>query len=58
MATAQRLMTAADLERLPHDGRRYRLIRGALTEMAPGGDDHGRYISHLHIPLGTPPTWS
>jgi Uma2 family endonuclease len=52
MQTTQALMTAEDLERLPRDGRRHALMAGVLRTMAPAGDDHGRYISHLHIPLG------
>lgn len=52
MATAQRLMTAEDLWRLPRDGRRRRLIAGELRTMSPGSDDHGRYAMRLTIPLG------
>jgi hypothetical protein len=47
MATAQRLMTADELWRLPRDGRR-RLIAGELRTRSPGSDDHGRLPSGPH----------
>lgn len=40
-------MTAADLLRLPADGRRYELIRGELRQMAPAGPTHGRLAMRL-----------
>jgi hypothetical protein len=43
MATTERAMTADNLWQLPRDGRRRRLVAGRLEEMAPAGDDHGRY---------------
>jgi len=40
-------MTAADLLRLPADGRRYELIRGELRQMAPAGPTHGRLAMRI-----------
>ena len=41
MATAQKLMTAEELLRLPDDGQRHELIAGELRTMAPSGEEHG-----------------
>ncbi|HLH24176.1 MAG TPA: Uma2 family endonuclease [Chloroflexota bacterium] len=41
MAVEPRLMTAAELERLPDDGQRHELVRGELRTMAPPGFEHG-----------------
>jgi len=40
MAVEPKLMTAAELERLPRDGRRYELVRGELRTMPPAGFEH------------------
>jgi Uma2 family endonuclease len=62
MATQARLMTAADLSRLPEDGFRYELIEGELRRMTPAGYRHGlvamrfawRLASHVEAnDLGT-----
>jgi Uma2 family endonuclease len=45
MAVEQRLMTAAELERLPDDGQRHELVRGELRTMPPGGGEHGSLAS-------------
>lgn len=42
MSTAERLITADDLLKLPDDGCRYELVRGELKQMAPAGHEHGR----------------
>ena len=47
MSTTVQSMTAADLLRLPADGRRYELIRGELRQMAPAGPTHGRLAMRL-----------
>jgi Uma2 family endonuclease len=47
MATTERVMTADELWRLPRDGWRRWLVAGRLEEMAPAGDDHGRYAGVL-----------
>src|SRR5581483_490289 len=41
MAVEPKLMTAAELERLPRDGQRHELVRGELRTMAPPGFEHG-----------------
>ncbi len=42
MTTTPKLITADELLRMPDDGYRYELVRGALTEkMPPPGDGHG-----------------
>ena len=41
MTTAQKLMTAEELLRLPDDGQRHELIVGELATMAPSGEEHG-----------------
>jgi len=47
MSTTVQSMTAADLLRLPADGRRYELIRGELRQMAPAGPTHGRLAMRI-----------
>jgi len=47
MSATVQSMTAADLLRLPADGRRYELIRGELRQMAPAGPTHGRLAMRL-----------
>jgi len=47
MSTTVQSMTAADLLRLPSDGRRYELLRGALRQMAPAGPTHGRLAMRI-----------
>ncbi len=45
MAVESKLMTAAELERLPRDGQRHELVRGELRTMPPAGYEHGRATS-------------
>lgn len=40
-------VTAEELLRLPHDGRRYELIKGELKEMVPASPRHGRIVMRL-----------
>jgi len=47
MSTTVQSMAAADLLRLPADGRRYELIRGELRQMAPAGPIHGRLAMRM-----------
>ena len=47
MSTTVQSMTAADLLRLPADGRRYELLRGAWRQMAPAGPTPGRLAMRL-----------
>lgn len=42
MPVAGKLMTADDLERMPDDGYRYELVKGALVRMAPVNLEHGQ----------------
>jgi Uma2 family endonuclease len=42
MTTAQKLMTAEELWRLPDDGQRHELIAGELRTTAPSGAEHAR----------------
>jgi Uma2 family endonuclease len=51
MATTHRLMTAVELDRLPRDGRRRRLVAGELIAMSPGNKRHGKYAMRLAGPL-------
>jgi Uma2 family endonuclease len=52
MAVQHRLMTAEELLRLPDDGLRHELIRGALTTMPPAGFGHGKVTSRADRSLG------
>lgn len=47
MSTTVQSMTAADLLRLPANGRRYELIRGELRQMSPAGPTHGRLAMRI-----------
>jgi Uma2 family endonuclease len=47
MSTTVQNITAADLLRLPADGRRYELIRGELRQMTPAGSMHGRLVMRI-----------
>jgi Uma2 family endonuclease len=40
-------MTAAELLRLPADGRRYELIQGKLRQTPPSGPLHGRLTMRI-----------
>jgi Uma2 family endonuclease len=44
-------MTAAELLKLPRNGKRYELIRGELRTMAPAGGEHGVLGMNLAGPL-------
>jgi Uma2 family endonuclease len=52
MTVEQKLMTAGELMRLPRDGMRHELVRGALRTMPPGSWGHGRDSSKLDRSLG------
>ena len=45
-------MTADELLRLPHDGRRYELVEGELKEMTPASTRHGRIAYTVAFLLG------
>jgi Uma2 family endonuclease len=47
VAVALAPMTADELLRLPHDGRRYELIKGELREMVPASPKHGRIANTI-----------
>jgi Uma2 family endonuclease len=51
MATANQIITAEELLRMPDDGYRYELIRGELRKMAPAGYLHGRIAINVTTPL-------
>jgi Uma2 family endonuclease len=51
MATANQLITAEALLRMPDDGYRYELVRGELRKMAPAGHLHGRIAINVTTPL-------
>jgi Uma2 family endonuclease len=51
MTTANLLVTAEDLLRMPEDGFRYELVRGELRKMAPAGHVHGRVAINISTPL-------
>lgn len=42
-----RPITADDLLRMPDDGFRYELVRGALRKMTPAGFQHGRITINI-----------
>jgi Uma2 family endonuclease len=46
------LLTAADLEKLAEDGKRYELVRGVLITMPPSKPEHGEVLILLAIFLG------
>ena len=46
------LMTAEELERMPHDGYRRELVSGQLKTMTPTGFEHGSVILRLGELLG------
>ena len=50
--TGAKLLTAADLLRLDHQGVRGELIRGVLCETMAAGIEHGRIVTSLVIELG------
>ncbi len=52
MAVEPKLMTAAELERLPDDGQRHELVRGELRTMAPASSHHARTTSRFDRSLG------
>ena len=52
MAVEPRLMTAAELERLPRDGQRHELVRGELRTMPPAGFEHGDLSQTFGLSLG------
>ena len=47
-----RQVTADELFRMPDDGFRYELVKGALRQMTPAGFQHGALIMNISIPLG------
>ena len=51
MATANQLITAEELLRMPDDGYRYELVRGELRKMAAAGYLHGRIAINITTPL-------
>jgi Uma2 family endonuclease len=51
MATANQLVTAEELLRMPDDGYRYELVRGELRKMAPAGHLHGRVAINMTTSL-------
>jgi Uma2 family endonuclease len=51
MATANQLITAEELLRMPDDGYRYELVRGDLRRMALAGHLHGRIAINITTPL-------
>jgi Uma2 family endonuclease len=46
-AVVSALMTADELLQMPHDGRRYELVKGELKEMSPAGPQHGRVANNI-----------
>ena len=46
------LLTADDLLRLYSEGVRGELIRGELCETVSAGQDHGKYVMNVAIPVG------
>jgi len=53
MATAEKLLTAEEFERLREEGKRYELIDGELREMAPTVNWHGEVELNLAALLHT-----
>jgi Uma2 family endonuclease len=51
MSVEQKLMTAADLLRLPRGRARHELVRGELRTMPPGGWEHGREGADVLVSL-------
>lgn len=51
MTTANLLVTAEDLLRMPDDGMRYELVGGELRKMAPAGHIHGKVAMNISTPL-------
>ena len=51
MSRTGRLVTAAELERLPGDDCRYELVEGRVVRLSPVGYRHGRLVSRLLIVL-------
>ncbi len=45
------LMTAEELEQLPHAGRGYELVKGVLHKMPPAGEEHGGFAGVFHTRL-------
>ena len=51
--TDTKRLTANDLQRLYSEGIRGELIRGALCETMPTGQEHGEIVVNLTVLLGT-----
>jgi hypothetical protein len=51
MATANKLLTADDLLRLPDGGRRHDLLAGRLRRLTPSGGLHGWIVIRVTAPL-------
>jgi Uma2 family endonuclease len=47
MSETTRLVTAEELERFPHDDRRYELVEGRVVRMTPVGYAHSRVVARL-----------
>lgn len=52
-SVVERKMTAADLERMPHDGFRYELVDGVIRKLMPPGFEHGNRAMRIGVPLGS-----
>ena len=52
MSTTRKSVTAEELLRMPRDGKRYELVRGVLTEMAPTGNPHRETVGRIDTALG------
>ena len=53
MPVMHRMVTADELFRLPDEGYRCELVRGALRKVTPAGFDHGAIVMNLAVPRST-----
>ena len=52
MSEIARLVTTEELEKFPHDDRRYELVDGRVVPMSPVGLQHGQVVVRLCVLLG------
>ncbi|HEY4690908.1 MAG TPA: Uma2 family endonuclease [Anaerolineae bacterium] len=51
MAVQVQLMTAEELERMPHGDKRVELVKGERVEMPPAGSEHGEIAGNVFAAL-------